>query len=350
MNDTLSTGLTFDGAQNIVVKVGTATLASPADYIVYTGTEAAPYTFRVAFKNIKAYTVGTAITVTYSATVNESAVIGNGGNTNTASLTYSHNPNNSSGGDPSSNPKPDNTIPTGKSTDKITKTYVTELKLTKYGDKVEAGKELANAIFQLTGDIKTTGVTTATNFVESATGNYYKLTDGTYTTEKPQPEVKDAHDNVVMASNENLYESTTVKYALKEVTTYTEITKKVDRTIKTGSDGVITFTGLSEGTYTLTELKAPDGYNTVDPITFTIGCTLPASITTGNETCTWTSNNAAVTVDGTTGKLQTNVVDKEGNTLPSTGGVGTTVFYVLGSVLVVAAGVTLVTRKRLSDR
>ena len=55
-------------------------------------------------------------------------------------------------------------------------------------------------------------------------------------------------------------------------------------------------------------------------------------------------------VDKTAGSLSTNVVNNIGTTLPGTGGIGTTIFYVLGSVLVIGAAVLLVTKKRMSTK
>ena len=105
----------------------------------------------VAFKNIKGYAVNTAITVTYTATVNENATIGGSGNKNETDVTYSNNPNDSSNGNPSENPKPGQDTPTGTSGKDTTLTFVAELDLTKYKDSVAEGNKLAGATFTLTG-------------------------------------------------------------------------------------------------------------------------------------------------------------------------------------------------------
>ena len=80
INDKLSNGLTFDGAQNLVVKVGDATLTTGTDYVVYTG-DTRCLTPSVAFKNIKSYDWHCYHRY-YTATVNENAVIGGTGNPN----------------------------------------------------------------------------------------------------------------------------------------------------------------------------------------------------------------------------------------------------------------------------
>ena len=64
-----------------------------------------------------------------------------------------------------------------------------------------------------------------------------------------------------------------------------------------------------------------------------------------NLSTTFTGSGA---YEDTMGGVQ--ITNKSGTELPSTGGTGTTIFYVLGSILVVAAGVLLVTKKRMSDR
>ena len=121
-----------------------------------------------------------------------------------------------------------------------------------------------------------------------------------------------------------------------------------------GADGKIVFKGLGAGTYTLTEVVTPTGYNTADPITFTIVITVPDTITDGTEEAQYSVTN--ITPTGTTiglngnnaktGIYETSVIDKSGTVLPSTGGMGTTVLYVIGAIIIVAAGVLLITRRR----
>ena len=123
--------------------------------------------------------------------------------------------------------------------------------------------------------------------------------------------------------------------------------------VKNDKGTTFTFTGLDDGTYKLTETVTPAGYNTIDPITFTITAThstraadpalsaLDGAAVVAGE-ITFTSNT-------TEGSLTADVVNNAGATLPETGGMGTTVFYVVGSVLVLGAGVLLVTKKRMSN-
>ena len=97
---------------------------------------------------------------------------------------------------------------------------------------------------------------------------------------------------------------------------------------KTDEYGEASFDGLANGTYYLVETKAPAGYNQL---------TAPVTITVNGGT-----TETALTVTE-------RVENQAGTLLPSTGGMGTTIFYVLGFVLVVGAGVLLVTKKRMSQ-
>ena len=96
--------------------------------------------------------------------------------------------------------------------------------------------------------------------------------------------------------------------------------------------GAVKIKGLGAGTYSLTEKKAPDGYNKLlNPITIVI------------------AEDGSVTMDGTS-VTTVDVVNQAGTLLPSTGGMGTTIFYIVGAVLVIGAGVVLVAKKRMAGR
>lgn len=112
--------------------------------------------------------------------------------------------------------------------------------------------------------------------------------------------------------------------------------------VKTPANGNIKFEGLDAGTYYLEETTAPTGYNKLTaPITVVISSTLP---TTGG-TASYT-----VTADGaTTTDPIVRVENKAGTELPSTGGIGTTIFYVIGGGLMVAAAILLITKKRMEN-
>ena len=122
---------------------------------------------------------------------------------------------------------------------------------------------------------------------------------------------------------------------------------------------VFTFTGLDDGTYVLTEIKTPSGYNTIEPITFTV---------TGTHSETWENQEQNKVLTGLTGtastgeitftssltgdtdgSLTTNVINKSGTQLPTTGGIGTTIFYIIGGILMVGAAVLLITKRRAEN-
>lgn len=114
-----------------------------------------------------------------------------------------------------------------------------------------------------------------------------------------------------------------------------------------GTETSFEFKGLDDGDYRLTETTTPSGYNKIAPIEFTISADHDAKSDdpelkslTGNPT----TGEATFTADKDAGSLTTDVVNKSGSTLPSTGGMGTTVLYVGGAVLAVVACVGLAIR------
>ena len=104
--------------------------------------------------------------------------------------------------------------------------------------------------------------------------------------------------------------------------------------------GVFNIIGLDHGTYYLKETTIPTGYNELSPNPFvvTIRATHAESGATANVTLAQSS-----TMDNT-------IENFTGATLPSTGGMGTTLFYILGGVLVVGAGVLLIVRRRMGGQ
>jgi LPXTG-motif cell wall-anchored protein len=103
----------------------------------------------------------------------------------------------------------------------------------------------------------------------------------------------------------------------------------------------VKFTGLGAGTYTLTETVTPKGFNTCDPIVF--------EILFNEETKTFSSSNNEIDLDVVNGVFTTTVINEAGSKLPTTGGMGTTLFYVFGGIMVLAAVVLLVTKKRMAS-
>lgn len=319
--DTLSKGLTYaDGSLNVAIN-GVTVSADKYELNVSTYDKDKGTTITITIndlKSIEGVTINdkTEVVVTYSATLNENAVIAGEGNPNDVKLTYSNDPNHK--GDGANSPK-------GETPKDEVVTYTTELTITKTD-----GKDiLPGAEFTLSGKGVNIVLVTEEVFTRDDTnGAYYKLNDGTYTKEEPTEVTQDK------------YESTTVKYAKSTVFTLkgagqtkTEVVGTVD-----SETGKLTFRGLGAGDYTLTESKTPAGYNTITPISF--------KILFDAADKKFTTNNDTITV-GTDNKLAATIVNKAGVQLPETGGIGTTIFYTLGAVLVVGAGVLLVTKKRM---
>lgn len=115
--------------------------------------------------------------------------------------------------------------------------------------------------------------------------------------------------------------------------TYTYNSKGTVEELESGTDGYVYINGLSAGTYILEETKAPDGYNKLkDPITITV-----------NQKSDGTKEIIANNVDAT-GTVK--VLNNKGSLLPSTGGMGTTLIYLIGGALVLGSGIVLANKKR----
>ena len=111
------------------------------------------------------------------------------------------------------------------------------------------------------------------------------------------------------------------------VVTWVDTIDAADEHKSDAQGAVPAFTGLADGTYTLIEKTVPAGYNKAADSTFTIA--------KGDYTTTNLEQTATVT-------------NNSGEELPSTGGIGTTIFYIIGAILVIGAGVVLVTRRRMN--
>lgn len=269
LHDTMSAGLTFNG--KVEVKIGNRTLKADTDYTLVTADLNDGCTFEVRFVDgqLKPNDV---VTVTYSATVNEKAVIGGEGNPNTTKLSYT-----------------DGSTTTKETPESKTYTYVWKFDVLKYTMKENAETTLAGAKFKL-----------------------YKEVNG----------VK----NYVIVDESNKVTSWTTDEEAASVFT-------------TPDDGSFTISGLDADTYYLEEVEAPAGYNKLAaPVKVTITATINATTNVGTATVTYGENS--------TGTVK--IENKTGVELPSTGGVGTTIFYVIGGLLMAVAVVLLVTKKKMS--
>lgn len=108
--------------------------------------------------------------------------------------------------------------------------------------------------------------------------------------------------------------------------------------LTTTASNAFDIVGLDVGTYTLEETIVPDGYNKCDNITIEIEATHAENTSQTSADLTLTKKQ----------NINNTVVNESGAILPSTGGIGTTIFYIIGAILVIGAGVVLVTRRRMS--
>ena len=283
----------------------------------------------VKFKNVKGLD-GKVLKLTYNAKINKDAVVGVDGNPNEVILKYTNSPDHSGDGEFNTD---DYTSETPKD---VVITYLTGIKIL----KIDADTEdpLEGAEFQISGTRTVASVVSGKFFEEATDGTYYKLKNGSYTTDAPTDATTDKY-----ASTTTKYKKTVLDKVVKEETTAVKVSAV------SGPDGTIIFNDLGAGTYTFTEIAAPEGYNKLEtPISVTISFTAPTGeIKTGEEQCTWTAEGDGAEFDSATGTVTVTIENNSGSTLPSTGGMGTTLFYILGAVLVLGAGVVLISRRRM---
>lgn len=288
--DTLSKGLTFNQVDS--VKVGDTTLVKDTDYTVTTSTVSDSTLLTVTMLNFKAKqqtNAGKTITVTYTATLNKDAVVGGHGNTNSATIQYSNNP--STGGTGESEPSKVRVFTYGFTVDKYT------------GDKYnDAATRLAGAEFTLTPKNDSTPI----SFVRVNAGS--------------------ATENAVY------------RVAKADETGTT--------TIITPENGKVDFQGLKNGEYTLTETKAPAGYNKLaSAISVKVDGQNDGTDTTNANVSIKYNNANSSNYDQTASNGVIPVQNKSGVVLPSTGGMGTIAFTVIG-VLVIALGVAWTLKRK----
>lgn len=294
--DTLSKGLTYGDITSVTVEGVDAPLVKDTDYTVTTTPATAGNTLLTVgmtdFKNKQQTNAGKKITVTYTATLNENAVVGGAGNVNSATIQYSNDP--SSTGTGESEPDKVRVFTYGFTVDKYT------------GDNYnDAATRLAGAEFTLTAK----GDTSAIKFVQVNAGS---------TTE-------DAVYRVAKAGE----------------------TAGTTTTITTPANGKVVFQGLKNGEYTLTETKAPAGYN---KLASAIGVKVNGSndgtdTTNATVNITYNNDNNDTTYDQTASNGVIPVQNKSGAILPGTGGMGTIAFTVIG-VLVIALGVAWTLKRK----
>ena len=329
--DTLEAGK-FDGVQNVVIKVdGTPINGTFTGFSVARDDIAAPsasgFEIKLTFTpagegavTLPAALANKEVTIDFEAKLGAGATIGQVGNVNTVKLKFSNNPNSTD--DSEEAETPEDTV--------IVFTYKTIV------DKVDPdGKSLKGAAFKL----------------------YKKYTADQLTkTGKTAADVKDHEGNAI------------AKYANTAEYSYVEVTG----TTITDDTTSFEFDGLDDGDYVLVETKVPANYNAIDPIEFTVTGThtttanaldktthkdgnayVLTGLTVSNEDLTASVAGGEIDKkDGTkhtavSGEIYGEIINESGAQLPETGGMGTTLFYVLGAILVLGGGVVLISRRRM---
>lgn len=108
------------------------------------------------------------------------------------------------------------------------------------------------------------------------------------------------------------------------------------------------WTGIDDGEYMIKEIITPAGYNSIEPIKFKVEAY--HEIEADDPKLTALTGGDDFTGEVSTGTLTTKIENRMGSTLPGTGGIGTTIFYVIGGGLMVAAAILLITKKRMENR
>ena len=287
-HDKEDTGLSFN--KNSVKVYVDGTLITTG-YEVVTDGLTDGCTFEVRFANLKdiaSVEAGSVISVEYTSMLDTDATVGSAGNKNTSHVTYTNNPNDEQAGENGETPK--DVV--------IVFTYQTIV-----------NKVTKNPAYDASKDTGKTG------------------TDSDGNTEFIP--LKGAGFTLYKKNASGAYEAVGSELKGEDMTTFT-------------------WSGLDDGDYKLVETTTPSGYNTIPDIEFTITAT--HDVTSDNPTLISLSGGDKFTGVISTGVVSANIENQSGAQLPSTGGIGTTIFYVLGSVLVIGAAVLLVTKKRMSTK
>lgn len=286
--DTLSKGLKYDSTKAAIkFSVGGTPVADGITPVVTDNADGSTtLTFTIDdVKTISGCAKGAKVEIEYSAILDNDAVIGLPGNPNEVDLTYSNNPNG-----------------TGE------------------------GKTPKDQVVVFTYELDVTKIDGATKDNENPT----KLAGAEF-------KLKNADNKWVIVDADG------------KVTGWAD-SEDAGSILTSDANGIFKVIGLNEGTYSLKETKAPDGYNLLQtPVELVITAddvhNLEYTGSNASDELTAVKLNG---VDGNTseGLVSTTVENNKGSQLPSTGGIGTTIFYVCGGIIVAAAAVLLIVKMR----
>ena len=330
VSDALTDGLTYavgdEGAYTtLTVKVGDTELTKDTDYTI-TALDATHWTISFTKDYLQGRTAATVVTITYQAMITDAAKNVNP-ESNTVTIDYSRNPSDATDH--------------GTKTDKTTH-YTFDIDAKLQGDENYTTSELIKVAQDSEGnpitEEKTYSNTTTHHPLDGAVFTLYK-SDGTtpYTNSEYPNGVTVTSANGGLLEIKGLDEGT---YVLKETTP---------------ASGYMLMTDYLEFTITATykTVEATDTCNAYQELdTYSVAVTHVAANgdRTAGATSTYTLDNGTITkTGGVAGDASNEIVNVKGQSLPSTGGIGTKIFYTMGAVLVVGAGVVLVSRKRAGE-
>lgn len=171
--------------------------------------------------------------------------------------------------------------------------------------------------------------------------------DSTGETEDKEVKVFDFSFDVNKIDGETKEALTGAGFTLYKWNAETEEYTQVEEIEAADDTSVFNFKGLGEGQYKLVESTTPDGYNTMTDVEFKIVPVIENNVVTSLKATTLEGEDL-YPGDATKYSIAAEIENDKGTNLPSTGGIGTTIFYVIGGILVVGAGVLLITKKRMS--
>ncbi|MBQ6159482.1 MAG: isopeptide-forming domain-containing fimbrial protein [Oscillospiraceae bacterium] len=369
-HDVESEGLTFDHITGVYVDgveitEGYTLVTNPTDGC----------TFEVVFedlKTIESVVAGSVISVEYESILNENAVIGEPGNPNVMYMEYSNNPTDETS--------------TGTTPEDKVVVFTYEVVVEKVD---ENGNPLSGAEFTLEKWIPDTeegalpenfgneeyghweevpggvvGGTTedgegriiringklVTEYTDPATGDlYYKIRDkATEDASETDIYLKASEVDAVASAVSNGMTLGVPYYELKNgvisrvAGNFSYSIRSIEREVTGGT--TFSWNGVDDGHYRITETVTPPGYNTLDPVEFDI--VAEHETESQDPQLIDVNGNPFMPKEGENeGILYGTIVNQSGGVLPSTGGIGTTLFYVLGGMLVLGAGVLMVVKK-----
>ena len=302
ISDEMTNGLTFNKDVSISIE-GMGTITSDSGVSIDYETKTNAFTATIPVMNYQD-SIGKTITLTYTAVVNENAVV-HSQEKNKAFLEYGHKPG-----------ETEKTVPIEE------EVYAAKITINKYtgDDASAAGAKLQGAKFALMNSEGKFYKYTAAEGDTPAKVTWTSLTGGPAANDTVA--VTDAQLAVIAQAAGS-----------KTITTYT-----------TDQNGAAEFKGIADGDYYLVEYEAPAGYNRLQK-----AAKVTVMGTNADTTETENKAQASQTVFDAAQSPIADIQNQAGTTLPSTGGTGTTIFYFLGSMMALAAIVLLITKKRMNS-